>query len=350
MAGADRDAGDHLIAPSPDADVVEFFEFVRARLEAARRDGEIVAIGDDTVPAREPLRFAAAVGQRHLDDEIIDARTTDSGRVEVAVAFMGLTGPAGVLPDHYTERVVDHRREREGAFAEFLDLFNHRAISHFWRAWAKYRLPVVFQMAGSALDDPFSLALKALAGLGVGGEPVPDEAVLSMAGQLSRRVRSAGSLRRLVTGIYGFQFEIVELEGRWVELAANERTRIGSGGGDDGSFAMLGTDVVAGVAVWDVGSRFRVRIGPLDFAEFRSFFTPDGPRAAMTETVRRAVGGNVDFTLQLVLRRDDVPMIRLSADEPAALGQSTWLLAGPAGRDHDEAILGSHDKGRTRAT
>ena len=94
--------------------------------------------------------------------------------------------------------------------------------------------------------------------------------------------------------------------------------------------------------MWDVGSRFRVRIGPLGFDVFRSFFDSAGPRAAISDTIRRAVGGNVDFTIQLVLRAADVPMLRLGdPSAPAALGQSTWLLAELTTTDRDEAILGS---------
>ncbi|QYE35379.1 type VI secretion system baseplate subunit TssG [Polymorphobacter sp. PAMC 29334] len=324
-----------------DPDIVEFFEFVRERLEAARREGTHAAtIGGDDSPVHEAVRFTTAVGQRHFADEVANIAGAD-GTTSVTVAFMGLTGPSGVLPDHYTERVVDERRERNFAFGEFLDIFNHRALSHFWRAWAKYRLPIAFESDGGRLDDSFSRALKSLAGLGVANEPVRDEAWLSMTGAMSRRVRSSGALRRIVEGIYGLPVEILELRGRWVDLAPSEQTRLGAGLADDGAFATLAQDAVAGAAIWDVVSRFRVRVGPLDFEDFQKFFAGT-TRAEITDTIRRAVGGNIDFTIQLVLRGDAVPQLRLDdAAVPAALGQSTWLLAGPATGDRDEAVLNS---------
>ena len=343
VAGTYRDAGDDLSATVPDPDVVEFFDFVRTRLEQARRSGSHAAsIGGDANPAREAIRFGAAVGQRYVADEIVAARDTPAGRRDIAVAFMGLTGPTAVLPDHYSEQVIDRRRERDPALADFLDLFNHRALSHFWRAWAKYRLPVAFEADAGRLGDPFSRALKALAGLGVAGEAVPDEAVLAAAGAMARRVRSAGALRRLISGIYNLPVRVIELDGRWVRLNADDQTRLHAGNDDRPAFDALGVDTVVGAAVWDVGSRFRVRIGPLGFDVFRSFFAANGPRAAINDTIRRAVGGNVDFTLQLVLRAADVPMLRLDDPAtPAALGQSTWLLAGASRSDRDEATLAS---------
>lgn len=334
-----RHAADHLTV---DPDVVEFFEFVRARLAAGGNDGRAATIGGDEAPGHETVRFATAVGQRYIGDEITDVRTAADGTTAVTVSFMGLTGPSAILPEHYTERVIDERRERNFAFGDFLDMFNHRAISHFWRAWAKYRLPVAFEGDGGQLGDSFSRALKALAGLGVANEPVRDEAWLSMAGAMARRVRSGGAVQRFVAGLYGLPVEVIELQGRWVDLAPGDRTRLGAGLDDDGAFATLGGDAVAGAAIWDVVSRFRVRIGPLDFGDFRGFFDAGGLREDVTDTIRRAIGGNVDFTIQLVLRAIDVPQLRLDDPAiPAALGQSTWLLAGPATSDRDEAVLSS---------
>ncbi len=340
MAGPHRLTANHLTA---DPDYIEFFEFVRERLVAARRDDvPNPTIGADEPPEREPVRFVTAVGQRYFDDPVANARATADGATAVTVTFMGLTGPSAVLPEHYTERVNDERRERNTAFGEFFDMFNHRAVSQFWRAWAKYRLPIAFEGARGELDDSFSRALKALAGLGVADEPVRDEAWLSMAGAMARRVRSGGALRRILTGMYGFPVEIHELEGRWVSLAPSEQTRLGAGHSDDGAFATLAQDAVAGAAIWDVVGRFRVRIGPLGFNDFRRFFDAGGIRTEVTDTIRRAVGGNVDFTIQLVLHRDAVPQLRLDDPMvPAALGQSTWLLAGAATTDRDEAILSS---------
>jgi len=337
--------GDPAAADQPrDLAGAEFFETVRRLLDDARRSGARAAtIGGDAPAAREAVRLHAAIGQRHIEDEIVDARASeDNAPVALTVGFMGLTGPSGVLPDHYTARVIERRRARDEGLAAFLDLFNHRVLSHFWRAWAKYRLPVAFEGDDGRLRDPFSVALRSVAGLGVGGEAVPDEALLSMAGPLARRVRSAGALRRLVAGVYGLPVEVIELQGRWVEIAEADRTRLGAGGSEPDAFARLGVDTVVGGAVWDVGSRFRVRVGPLDIATFRCFFEASGPRGAMTATIRRAVGGTVDFTIQLVLAKADVPRVRLDDfASPARLGQSTWLLAGAAERDRDEATLGS---------
>ena len=50
----------------------------------------------------------------------------------MTVNFMGLTGPSGVLPRHYTERLfAEVRGEERHALRDWLDLFNHRLVSLF---------------------------------------------------------------------------------------------------------------------------------------------------------------------------------------------------------------------------
>lgn len=289
--------------------------------------------GGDLPPAMEGVRFVAADGFAHPDAEVLDAqRPADGGPVRLTVGFMGLTGPAGVLPDHYTETVLLRGRARDDAMRQFLDLFNHRAVSLFYRAWAKYRLTVRFAESGGDLSDPFSVALAALSGT---PRASPDPRQLAAAGALARRVRTPSALRRALALRFDLPVEVQELNPRRIRIAAHEQTRLGV----RGRFATLGVDAVAGDRVTDVAGRFRLRLGPLDGARFRAFFEPGGVRSELVEAVRLACGPAASFDLQLVLRARDVTPARLGGDDPARLGRTGWLVTGPAERDRDDAVL-----------
>ncbi|WP_083672012.1 type VI secretion system baseplate subunit TssG [Sphingomonas montana] len=321
-------------APAPRA---EFFQAVRLILMAAQGSA---GVGDDSRAADEPVRFHAADGMRHPDAELTAlVRTAPDAPVDMTVAFMGLTGPSGVMPDHYSDLMVERRRARDEAFGQFLDMFNHRAISLFYRAWAKYRLPVRFGAVDAAgrADDPFTQALAALSGITRLGD---DAHMLAMAGPLNRRVRSAGALRRMLETLYDLPVSIIELRPRWIRIAPDECTRLPAADIPNGHYAALARDAVIGAGAYDLAGRFRIRIGPLDLPTFRAFFQPDGIRHTLTRSIRMAVGGTIDFDLQLVLRGDAVPRLRLGdPDAPAHLGQNSWLTSGPSVADREDAIL-----------
>lgn len=351
MAGTHRHALDPVTeeARSRRATLrAEFFQSVRLILAAASDGrGTSVGIGGDTRPEEEPLRIGAAIGLRHPDAEISTlSREGEEGPLTMDVGFMGLTGPSGALPDHYSDRIVAGRRARDEGLARFLDQFNHRMLSHFYRAWAKYRLPVRFGEAGGDLSDPFSAALAALAGIARRSD---DPRLLEVAGPLSRRIRSAGALKRIIAALFDLDVQIIELAPRWIRIAPEEQTRLGSAGKPHGHYAQLAVDAVAGASTFDLAGRFRVRVGPLDLPRFSAFFEQDGIRDRMIETIRFAVGRNVDFDLQLVLRKDAVPQMSIgSGAVPAALGHNGWLLSDAAEQDRSDAVLSSQRIGGTR--
>jgi len=321
-----------------------FFQIVRLFHRLARRGGGRPKGGLALRPRDDPVRFRAAVGMRHPANEIVAAHTRpEDGVPELTVSFLGLTGPMGVLPDYYSELLVAQRQARSPAASDFLDLFNHRTIGLFYRAWAKYRLPIRYEEAARPLDDPFSRALASMIGLGLdssrarlsldGGE------LLSVAGPMSRRVRSADGLRRTLSALYDLPISVVELQGRWIAIDPAEQTQL-SGASGAKTYAVLGQTAVLGSQVWDVQSRFRIRIGPLDLATFRRFLDRGPYRRALVDLVRLSVGPAVEFDLQLVLRKEDVPNIRLGdRDNPALLGQTTWVVSRPPERDREDAIL-----------
>ena len=222
-----------------------------------------------------------------------------------------------------------------------MDLFNHRTLGLFYRAWAKYRLPIRFEEASKPLSDPFSRALAALIGLGLDasqGDLMADGGeLLSVSGLLSRRVQTPATLQQSLSHLFGLNVVVQELQGRWVAISETERTRLGSG---QYGFATLGQTAVLGGHVWDIQSRFRLRIGPVDFKVFNRFFEPEDLRAQLWRSVRLAIGGDLDFDVQLVLKREDAPAARLGGKQhPTSLGRTSWMISKTPERDLDDAIL-----------
>src|SRR3546814_20185719 len=63
----------------------------------------------------------------------------------MTVAFLGLSGPSGVLPHHYTRWLIARARARDPGPRDFLELFNHRLLLLFWHAWRKHRPAIALE-------------------------------------------------------------------------------------------------------------------------------------------------------------------------------------------------------------
>jgi type VI secretion system protein ImpH len=321
----------------------DFFQAVRVleRLYPDRRP-----VGRDAEPAREVVRFHSHASLNFPPSAIYEVAPAEgaSGPAQMTVAFMGLTGPLGVLPRHYTELLLERMRQKDQALRDFLDLFNHRLISLFYRAWEKYRFPIAYERAvlrGEG-DDRFSLYLFDLIGMGSRGLrgrlEVEDEALLFYAGLLAQHPRSASAMEGLLKDYFAVPVEVTQFIGQWLPLSEASRTRLGPGEANNA----LGVSAVAGSRVWDQQAKFKLRLGPLTFDEFCQFLPSGSAFRPLVGLSRFYAGEECDFDVQLILRAAEVPACRLGQKGEYAprLGWSTWLKTAEFTCDAVDAILG----------
>jgi type VI secretion system protein ImpH len=328
----------------------EFFQAVRLleRVFAGR-----APVGRDVRPNEEVVRFLVHNSLSFPPSSIHDlSRSAGAGPATMMVAFMGLTGPSGVLPRHYTELVLEQERLREHGLAGFFDVFNHRIISLFYRAWQKYRVPIAHEQASrpGAARDPFTESLYAHFGMATPGLrgrlEVEDQSFVFYAGLLAQHPRSASALEGMITDYFSVPTRIGQFAGQWLPLVEENRSRLGRAGRpgeeDRGAHNVLGRTAVLGKHFWDQQAGFRLRLGPMGFEEF-SELLPSGSRfRVLVQLARFFVGQGLDFDVQLVLKADEVPVFRLGDRGPVAprLGWSTWLRGGARTRDVDDTVLG----------
>jgi type VI secretion system protein ImpH len=287
-----------------------------------------------------PLRFATPQSLSFPASEIQDlAPVTDveGAAYRMTVNFMGLTGPSGVLPRHYTEWLIERRKARDPAPQDFLDLFNQRLLGLFWRAWAKYRADIGQEFGFS--NNPLEYVLD-LVGMGTpslrrlaqparqrkaepaAAEPgLPGSALIFYSGLLSQRPHGVGTVSQVLGDFIGAPVAIVSCVGHWQPVPAADRSRLGR------DSARLADSCVLGSHVWDRQTTLLIQVGPLRLAGFRALL-PDGRRLRqVVELARFLTGIAIDLRLQLRLAAADVrPLALASAGaERPRLGWSCWL-------------------------
>ena len=129
----------------------DFFQAVRI-LERLRPDRE--PVGFFTDPKSEVVRFGVPASISFPPAEIARLDVRDAGPATMKVNFFGLTGPQGVLPHHYTLLIAERERAKDHAMRDFFDIFHHRIISLFYRAWLKNHASVNYEkQSGDRLSE-----------------------------------------------------------------------------------------------------------------------------------------------------------------------------------------------------
>lgn len=310
----------------------DFFQAVRLlECSAAGEQGSSAGVGDDHAPQAEAVRFRTRPSLTFAVTEVADLRQR-APPSEMEVAFLGFVGTVGVLPQHYTELLIERLHLKDSTLRDFLDLFHHRLLSFFYRAWCKYRFPIAFERAARehGREDAFTGALYSLVGTGTPSLrrrlAIGDVALAYQAGHFARAVRTAVDLEDLLSDLFGVPVLVEQFVGRWLALPPTERCRLPRQRETGDVRVQLGAGATLGSRTWDVQSKIRIHVGPLGLAQLEHL-APDGPgHRAFLSIVHTYIGIETDFDLCLELREGESPGVRLVGGEPASrLGRNTWL-------------------------
>lgn len=284
-------------------------------------------VGHQGPPEREAVRFRPSLNLSFAPSDIGNIRAVPgpdgSTRYEITTNFMGLYGTTSPLPTYYTEDLLQQDPEKS-LVRGFLDLFHHRVISLFYRAWEKYRYAVQFSPDGT---DPFSRSLLALLGVSLDlfpeGHRVPPLRVLAYAGLISQRPHSSAALRGILADY--FQPAPIDIEacvGQWLPVPHDQQNRLGE------KNSSLGGNLTLGERVYDRSCTFRVVVGPVGLEDFMEFLPSGDKMAELREIVDLFNSDCLDYEIEVRIRRQEIPELRL-ASKSARLGWTTWPGARP---------------------
>jgi type VI secretion system protein ImpH len=320
------------------------FDFFQAVRLLERLFPDKTAVGRSTTPAEEIVRFRSRVSLTFPASEIHEIKQVydeiaDQEKVEMFINFMGMVGIVGAMPMPYTELVVDRARYGDRTLWSFLDIFTHRSVSAFYRAWEKYRFPVQYERG----NDDFTAYLFDHIGLGTRGlrgrMDLEDEGLLPYGGLIAQRPHSAGAIEQILSDYFRIKAKVIQFYGQWLLLDDESISRIGKAN------HVLGKNTIVGTRVWDYQSKFRVVLGALSFQHFQAFLPNGSAYKPMLSIVKFMIGGELDFDVQLKLKAKEVPSCILTtrAKRRPMLGWTSWLKTKPFTQDDDQLILQNVD-------
>ena len=319
-----------------------FFQAVRllARVEPGRQP-----VGGVSPPASETVRFRTRQSFEFPASAIHQIERDGRGQPQMTVAFMGLTGRQGVLPFHYTEHVIRRLQEKDTTPAAFMDLFNHRLVSLFYRAWEKYYLPAQYEREQLGQVPPqrgFGQYLCDLIGLGTTGlrgrlSDSSERTLLFYAGLVAQRPHSASALEGILRDCFQVPVRVEQFRGKWFPLEDQELSYLRGAGWHN----RLGEGAIAGDAVRNQQARIRLVVGPLSYSKFRAFLPGGRALLKLVELTQFIVDRSVEFDVQLSLLATEVPWCRLTDEgrDAPVLGLSSWLKTEEFVREARDVVL-----------
>ncbi|RUL77715.1 type VI secretion system baseplate subunit TssG [Dyella choica] len=336
MDGPARQAPDPVALENALRERPEAFEFFEALrwLESAYPGRP--RLGRSTKPAEDPVRLCQTPSLEFAPRTVDRFEHRADGKPpRMYGLFFGLFGPNAPLPLHLTEYALDRKHNsRDGTFIAFADIFHHRMLSLFYRAWADSQPTIQLDRPG---EDRYSLYMGALVGLSTPNlqsrDALPDRYKHFFAGRLLAQARNGEGLKHLLEHFFGIPVRVVEFVAEWMRLPDSAHLRMGQ----SREVAGLGLTAVLGEYVWGAQQRFRLRLGPLTRAQFNNFLPGGEALRQLMAAVKTYVGEEKAWDVQLVLKRDEVPTTRMG--QSGRMGLTTWLGQRQEQTDADQVVL-----------
>ncbi len=285
----------------------------------AARNPSMPAPGTASLPGEEGFRIGQLPSMAFSPREIASL-SERYGKLHIDLFGLGLWGSQGPLPLHLTELAYTRAEaQQDRTLIHFMNVFHHRALSVFYRAWASSQATASFDRTD---DESFSFYVGSLAGIDAAEarrSSLPVHARLAASPHLVREARNPDGMAATLTQYFGVPVSVEEYAETWIELEADECSRIGW----PGASAVMGEGAMLGSAILDRQHSFRLAIGPLELDQYLAFMPESETLGVLVEWVRAFVGFEYAWEIRLLVKPHAAPPAR--ADDAQCLGHSTWL-------------------------
>lgn len=277
-------------------------------------------MGTTESPVDDPIRFAPSKEMSFPAGELlcIEREPYLNRPITVRTRFLGLYGVDSVLPPILLDDIVC-KADGYQAVIDFLDIFNHRILTQFYRIWLKYHYPASYLNGGK---DPVSRCLLGLTGLGIEGTQeqigTPVSRFLALLGLVTQRTRTASGIVGVIKVLVAdCDVDVEEFHTVWVNVP--DRSKLG-----DANTSLSGNSVL-GSRFRECNQSVRVIIKPRK-AQLVEPLLPDGQLHQDIMTLLRVyLGYQVEAHLVLSISSAFLPRTQLIGST-ARLGQTASLI------------------------
>lgn len=266
-----------------------------------------------------PLRFKneASLSFAVSDVSRLSLETKNKTKqLEIVVAFIGLIGGTGLMPEPYREYLLERLQAKDTTLLAFLDLFHDQLFHLLYRVDSISHFYLDFEQSKTS---EITQTLSALAGQKT---PLPKDLSLYFSGLLSEQVRSADSLIKILHMYFGVPIQLENFTSHWLWLNEDERSHLTHSGNN-----ALSKTAILGKRVALVEDRLTIIVGPIDVSAFYQFLPGQPALSELQQIMQAFCGLEFDFDVKLLLKQSSLPKCVISKQQQSRLGWTSTLAS-----------------------
>jgi len=300
------------------------FGFFQAVQLIHRLMPEAVRAGELGPPENEAIRFlhdpALVFHASDISGIKLVERSGLPPRVDLTTTFLGLVGASSPLATVFSEDVLKAEWRDEYSLRSFYDIFHHRLVSLFFRAWHRTRFAAAFQGDGS---DVFSRRMLSFVGVDLGGarpkRGLSPLELLALAPLVAGGGKTARTMQIVLERFTKTKVQVEQFVARQVSIGEEQRCLLGV------QNCTLNDDFVIGSQVIDRSGRFRVVVGPVDYETFETLMPGGRRHAHLREVIMQFSPGHLEPELEVFVGAEQTPRFQLAGESGSQLGVTTHL-------------------------
>lgn len=253
---------------------------------------------------------------------------------------IGLLGSNGPLPIHFTEHALQRAAHfNDPTFREFVDLFNHRMLSLFYRSIAETDPAINLDRN---TDNHYAAFVASIGGFlpeaAANRDSLPAATRYNFAGWLGSRSNCPEGLIAIIGGYFRLPCKVQEFIGGWLRMPDESLTRLGG----DRNDSSLGVTTYLGRKVWSISHKIRIKLGPMTWQDYLAFAPTQKNNTALQELVLSYLGDEIDWDLHLELKPGESRRCKL--DRQCRLGFNSWLTGSAVKENYVPTAIRSREQ------
>lgn len=313
-----------------------FFRLVRELDKFFREQGRVVErTGFSYKIKNDAIRFRQSPSLAFPPSDIAGYHPGDSGDPsELIVHCFGLLGCNGPMPLFLTEYVFERtHHHKDHALKNFLDIFHHRMISLYYRAWAINQITVNRDWEADPFADYLASLINIRGDVYAEVDDIPKDARLYYSGRLIQKDMNVAGLCAILSGYFDTPVKMEQYTGQWIPIPEKDQFRVG----ESEHTGLVGQTCIVGSRIWDINQKFKVILGPMKLKLYEKLVPGTKGFSHLKAWIDSYVGMSFDWDIQLILKAEEIP--DFTVDKKIQLGFTSWFKKRKDQKDADDLII-----------